>query len=271
MATLTSSFAIGYVNYAAGKTITCSSRTTGYPDSNLNTSRLSTSWRSGAGSLTTQNVDVDLSSSLAIDVVALIGGNLTDAATRSPVLSNASNFTSPLYNPGSGNVFNLSYPDLATVSYRYGRNLIILPGQTYSPRYVRVTLNDSGNTNNYLSARVYWAGPLWQPGISFPKREGSFVLRLEPVGEPGIERVLTYMDVSFDVLSETEGRALRSIVMERLRTKRLLVIPRPDQPATWQAEALYCTLVGGVKLTNWPQGRGEQRWKVQLTFKECED
>ena len=271
MSTLTSSFAIGYINLASGKTVTATTSATGYPASNLNTSRLSSSHRTTAGSLTSQNIDIDLTSSQAVDVIALIGGNWTDAATRSPVLSNASNFTSPLYNPGSGNVFNLSYPDLATVTYRYGRNLIILPGQTYSPRYARVSLNNSGHPSNYLSSRVYWVGPLWQPQYSFGMKDGSFTRRLEPVGDPGIEKFLAYLDVSLDVLSEAEGNALRSIILAKLRTGRLLVIPRPDQPATWQSEALYCTLAGGVKLTNWPQGRGEQRWKVQMTFKECED
>lgn len=271
MATLTSSFAIGYVNRASGKTITATTAATGYPASNLNTSRLSLSWRSTAGSLTSQNVDVDLTSAQDIDIIALIGTNLSDTATRSPVTSEASNYSSPEYNPGSGNVFNLSYPDLVSGTRRYGRNLIVLPGSTLNSRYVRVTLNNSGNADNRLQARVYWVGPLWQPLISFGMREGSFVVRLEPVGDPGMERALTIMDVFFDVLGEAEGKALQSICADRLRSKRLLVIPRPDQPATWQGEALYCTLQGLPKLTGWPQGGGLIFWKVQLTFKECED
>lgn len=271
MAILTSSFAISYVNRAAGKTVTATTAASGYPASNLSSSRLSSSHRTTDGSLTSQNIDVDLGSSLAVDVVALIGTNLTDSATLSPVLSNNSNFTSPLYSPGSGSVFDLTYPDLATVIYPYGRNLIVLPGQTYSPRYVRITLNNSGHPSNYLSSRVYWVGPLWQPQYSFGMKDGSFVRRYEPVGVPGLERFLTFMDVTLDVLSEVEGNALRSIILERLRTRRLLVIPRPGEAATWQAEALYCTLAGGVRLTNWPQGGGQQIWKVQLTFKECED
>lgn len=268
---LTSSFAVCYNNLALSKTITATTSATGYPASNLSQARLSTSHRTTAGSLTTQNIDLDLSSSQAIDVIALIGTNLTDAATRTPILSNASNFTSPLYAPGSGNVFNLSYPDVVTVSYRYGRNLIILPSQTYSPRYVRVTLNNSGNPSNYLSSRIYWVGPLWQPQISFSLKDGSFKKRLEFIGDPGLEKFLTVLEVSLDALTEAEGEALRSICAAKMRTGRLLVIPRPDQPATWQGEAVYCTLQGPPTLTAWPQGGGEMRWKVQLTFRECED
>lgn len=271
MTTLTSSFAIGYVNRAAGKTVTATTAATGYPASNLSLSNLASSWQSTTGSLTSQNVDVDLASSQDIDVIALIGTNLSDSATRSPVTSEASNYTSPEYNPGSGSVFNLSYPDLVSGTRQYGRNLIVLPGSTLNSRYVRVTLNNSGNSDNRLSARVYWVGPLWQPLISFSLQDGSFNKRRELVGDPGMERAITYLDATFEVLTEAEGAALESICADRLRTGRLLVVPRPDQPATWQSEAVYCTLVGLPTLTSWPQGGGLIYWKVKLTFKECED
>lgn len=269
MATLTSSFAIGYQNLASGRTVAATTSASGYSASSLSQSRLSSSHRTTG--LSSQNIDVDLGSSQAVDVMALIGTNLTDSANRTPVLSNNSGYSAPLYAPGSASVFNVSYPDLATVTYRYGRNLIVLPGVTYSPRYVRLTLNNGTNPAGYLSTRVYWVGPLWQPQYSFPIKEGSFTKRREYVGEPGVERFITYLDVQFEVLSEAEGRALESICMARLRTGRLLVIPRPQTPATWQSEALYCTLGSAAKLTAWPQGGGEIRWKVQLTFKECED
>lgn len=271
MSTLTSSFAIGYINHAAGRTISATTSATGYPASNLSSSRLSSSHRTTAGSLTTQNIDVDLASAKDIDVIALIGTNLSDSATRTPLTSEASNYSSPEYNPGSASVFNLTYPDLVAGTRRYGRHLIVLPGFTLNSRYVRVTLNDSGNSDNFLSSRVYWVGPLWQPAIPFSMKEGSFKKRRELVGDPGIERYLTYLEVSFDVLTEAEGVALESLCASRLRTGRLLVIPRPTQAATWQSEALYCTLVGMPTLTAWPQGGGLQIWKVQLVFKECED
>jgi hypothetical protein len=271
VATLTSSFAISYINRAAGKVITTTTAATGYPASNLNTSKLSSSYRTTAGSLTTQNIDVDLSSAQDIDVIGLIGTNLTDAATRTPKTAENSAFTSPEYNPGSANVFDLTYPDLIADTRRYGRNLIILPGQTYNSRYIRTTLNNTGNPSNYLSARVYWIGPIWQPGISFGVKEGTFKKKKEYVGEPGVERSLTVLEVSFDVLTEAEGNVLESLCAARLRSGRLLVIPRPTQPATWQSEALYCTLQGLPTLTAWPQGGGEIKWKVQLTFRECED
>lgn len=275
MPTLTSSFAIAYLNHASGKTITSSTAATGYPASNLNSPRLSSSWRSSTGSLTTQHVNVDLGSSQDIGVIALIGTNLTDGATRSPVTSESAAYSSPEYNPGSANAFDNTYPALVSNSHRYGRNLIVLPGATLSStlnsRYVRVTLNNVAHPSNYLSARVIWAGPIWQPLLSFGIREGTFKIRRDLVGEAGVERYVTFLEVSLDVLSEAEALALESVCLARLRTGRLLVIPRPTQPTTWQSEALYCTLQGVPTRTAWPQGGGEIRWKVQLVFRECED
>lgn len=271
MATLTSSFAVSYINHATGKTVSSTTAATGYPASNLNAPKLSSSYRTSTGSLTSQNIDVDLGSAQNIDVISLIGTNLTDSATRTPKTAENSAFTSPEYNPGSGSVFNLTYPDLIANTKRYGRNLIILPGQTYNSRYVRVTLDNSGNSSNHLSARVYWVGPLWQPQFSFSSKEGTFKKKGEYIGEPGIERSLTVLEVSLDALTEEEGIALQSLCAARLRSGRLLVIPRPTQPATWQSEALYCTLQGLPTLTAWPQGGGLIYWKIQLMFRECED
>jgi hypothetical protein len=275
MATLTGSIAIGYLNHASGGTITATTSATGYPASNLSNSRLSSSHRTTTGSLTSQNIDVDLASSRDIDVISLIGTNLSDSATRSPVTSEASDYTSPEYNPGSGNVFDLTYPGLVSDTPRYGRNLIVLPGSTLNSRYVRLTLNNSGNVDNFLSSRVYWAGPLWQPAISFAVQGEPYRKRRVLVGSPGIERYLTCLEIDLHVLTEAEGRALESICSARLRTGRLLVIPRPTQPATWLSEAIYCTLdpdvPEAISLTAWPQGGSVLLWKVTLKFKEVED
>lgn len=271
MATLTSSFAIGYINRATGKTITASTSATGYPASSLNTPALTSAWRSTAGSLTSQDITVDLTSSQDIEVMALIGANLSDTATRTPKTGETSNLLAPEFNPGSGNAFDVSYNLPLSSTHRYGRNVIVLPGVTYNSRYVRFTLDNAGLAANFLSARVFWVGSLWQPVISFGMKEGSYKVRMEFVGEPGLERGLTFIDVSFEALTEAEGKALQAICMARLRSGRLLVIPRPTQPATWQGEALYCTLSGLPTLSAWPQGGGLNYWRVNLTFKECED
>ena len=274
MASLTGSIAIGYTNHASGKVITTTTAATGYPATDLSNSRLfgpGAVYRSTTGSLTTQNIDVDLASAQNIDIIALIGNNLSDAATRIPVTSENSGYTSPEYNPGSANVFDLTYPALISDIPRQGRNLIILPGTTLNSRYVRVTLNDSGNTNNFISSRVYWVGSLWQPTYSFQAVPDTYRKKRELIGSPGVQRYITILEVDLPALSEAEGRALESLCSARLTTGRLMVLIRPDQPATWQGEVIYCTLVGLPTLSGWPQGGGTILWKVTLIFRECED
>lgn len=277
MADLTPSIAICYKNWviadptSSAKTVTATTSATGYAATNLSTPQLYSSWRSTTGSLTSQNVDVDLGASRDIGVIALIGTNLTTSATRSPVTSESNLYTSPEYNPGSGNVFDNSNTALLDDSYPYGKHLLVFPPTTLNSRYVRLTLNDSTNPSNYLSSRVYWVGPIFQPGISFSMKEGSVKKRREIIGDPGLERFITYLEIQLDVLSEAEGRALESICSAKLRSGRLLVVLRPTQQATWQGEALYCIMAGLPTLASFPQGAGLIYWKLQLVFKECED
>lgn len=271
MATLTGSIAIGWVNRASGKTISVTSVATGYPGSNLNTPVMSQRYRSATGSLTTQNIDVDLGSSMDIDVMALIGFNGENDATRSPVTSENSNYSSPEHNPGSGNAWDAStYAALADDTPVFGRNMIYLPGSTLNSRYVRFVLNDSGNPDNYLSASVYWVGPLWQPANSFSIAEDAYKFRLVAVGEPGIERYVRELEVEFYGLTEGEARQFESVCGERLRSGRLLVIPRPTVAATWLREAIYCTLTELPESACIPVADG-LRWKIGMTFREVED
>lgn len=276
MAALTGSIAIAYLNQASGKTVTATTSATGYPATNLSTSLLSQAWRSTSGSLTSQFLTVDLGSSKDIEIIALVGVNLSDAATRTPLTSDTSDFSVLEYNPGSASVFDLTWPALVSDASRYGRNLIVLPGVTHptlNSRYVSVSLSNAGigNPPNYLSARVYWVGSLWQPTYSYAGQPDTFRKRAETIGEPGMERFIRFLDVDLHCLSEAEGRALESLCLARLRTGRLFVLMRPTQPASFQSEAIYCTLVGMPVLSAWPQGGGLNFWKVKLTFRECED
>lgn len=270
MATLTGSIAISYTNLASGKTITPITQATGYPAANLNNSLLSLAWRSTTGSLTSQALDCDLGSQQNFDIYGVIGTNLTDVATRVARTSEQSNF-STVEDDNTSNAFDLTWSALVPDYSRYGRNVIRLPGTTQNARYTRITLNDSTNPNNYLSARVYWVGLLWQPTYSYAGQPDTFRKRREIIGEPGMERFITFLEVDLHCLSEVEGRALESLCSARLRTGRLFVLMRPTQPASFQSEAMYCTLVGLPVLSAWPQGGGLNFWKVKLTFRECED
>lgn len=264
MPTLTAAPAIGYVNRASGATVTTATAASGYPATNLANARMGSLWRSTAD--TSEEVDVDLGSSLDIDVMALLGTNLTDAADKTPVTSEASDYSSPEHNPGQSDVFDTTYTAKLDDEPVYGRHLIHLPGSTLNSRYVRLTLDDGANPDGYVQARVYWAGPIWQPpyGMDYASE-----LEEEFVGSPGVERYLRTWEITLKGLSEAEAREWRSILRNKLRSGRYLIIPRPTLAATFINEALYATLAEAPRVRAMPTY--PIRYSVVAKFREVED
>lgn len=265
MATLTKAPALCYLNSASGRTVTVSSAATGYPGSNLSTSSLTPVWRSVTGAVNPVNVDVDLGSAKDIDVIALLGFNGSDSATKSPVLSEASNFSSPEYNPGSSSAYDTTYSALLTDTPITGRHLIHFPGTTYNSRYARLTLSNSGNPDNYLKGSVLWVGPIWQP----PGMDIGSEPMLYYSGVPGAQRAIQGWKISMLGLSEAESRKLLSILKVKLSAGRYLLVPHPTDTKTFLHEAIYCTKVGDIKRNIMP--KAQNHWQVDVEFKEVED
>lgn len=274
MPALTSSLAIGYTNHAEGRTITATTAASGYPASSLSSALLSSSWRSTTGSLTAQTLIADLASSKAIDLIALIGFNGEDDATVNAKTSEASNLSSPEYQSGS-----VAAWDASTWSYLlddtgpYGRNLVHFPGTTYTSRYAGMILSDGGNPANFLSGRVFWAGPIFQPSESFSIEHEKWLIRREVIGSRGMQRSVRALDFELTMQSEAEARKLESLIAVKLGTGRLIVVPRPLSPESFLSEALYCRL----DLEKSPPARyiipasGGLRWRMSMSFIECED
>lgn len=266
MTTLTQAPAICYLNSASGRTITVSSAATGYPGSNLSLSGMTPVWRSVTGTVNPVNVDSDLGSSKDIDVIALLGFNGSDAATFTPVFSEASNFSTQEYFPSSMSAYNTTYAPLLTDTSIVGRHLIHFPGQTYNSRYTRLILANSGNPDNYLKGSVLWVGPVWQPphGMDI----GS-----EPMlyysGVPGAQRAIQGWKISMLGLSEAESRKLLSILKVKLAAGRYLLVPHPLDTKTFLHEAIYCTKIGEVRRSIMP--KAQAHWQVDIEFKEVED
>lgn len=218
------------------------------------------SWRSST--LTSVNLDADLGANYDIDVLALIGVNLDDDATRTPVIDDTAGFGSPLYAPGSSNAFDLTNAELLPHRPNHGRNLIILPGSTITGRYTRITLNDSGNPDNYLAARTYWAGPIWQPpwGIN----EASELSTLF-IGQAGVERYLRKWRIVFNALTRAEQFKIKSVLLAKLRSGVVLLIPHPTVASTFVEEAIMARMVGEPSIqmmASFPY------WTVEVEFLE---
>lgn len=268
MATLTNRLAIGYDNLASGRTIVATTAATGYPASELATSRLSERWRSTSGSLTSQNLDADLASAQDFDLIGLLGVNLEDAATRRIYTDDVSNFATPDHDSTSGNVFDTSIPPL--ISGRrswppFGRHLLYFPGSTLNDRYVRVQISNTGNTDNYLRAAVYWVSKILQLQFDWNWEPGPPVVD----GEPGLERV--YRTHSFTVIGATTQQKvyIESLFYFCKRTGRCVIVPRPLQDETWISEAIYGTFQGAPRSTR--MLTSDELWQVTLSFIEVLD
>lgn len=267
MATLTSSPAIGYQNLADGRTITASSSATGYAASRLANPLLSQPWKSVSGVLTSVTVDVDLGSAQSFDLVGLIGVNFQDAHTRRWRNGEDSTFAAHEHQSGASAAsgFDLTYPSLLSDIPTWGRNLVYLPGSTQSSRYGRFDLNDSGNPDNLLLARVLWVGPIWQAATGM---QWEWELMDDIVGMVGVERGIREWKLAYQVTTEVEARALRSVLRNKLRSGRYYIVPHPTDTATFINEAVYATLKQPARIL--PQPTAPRTYSVEMIFREIE-
>lgn len=264
MPTLTSAPAIGYVNRASGKTITATSAATGYVASNLSNARMGSSWRSTA--LTAQDLIADLTTAQDLDVLALLGFNGEDDAQARWRTSEASNLSSPEHDSGTISAFDTTYTAKLDDSPVYGRHAVHFPGTTKNSRYAGITVTDAGHPAGYQKGSVFWAGPIWQPpeGLDYESELADVF-----VGEPGVERYLREWSLQFKTLSEAEARELRSILRNKLRSSRYLIVPRPTLTPTFINEAIYATCTEQARIL--PMPTYPIRYSVQVTFREVED
>lgn len=124
---------IAYQNQiTAASMVTASSAATGYPDDNLASRALYSSWRSATAALSGVTLTADLGASSDIDVFALLGSNLTDAATMTVKAGESSTFATTEYDSGSVSCFDTTHSAsvLQSMTPRFGRHVIWAPGIT---------------------------------------------------------------------------------------------------------------------------------------------
>lgn len=126
---------IAYTNHiTTGSMITASSAAAAYPDDNLANLLLYSQWQSATAALSNITLTADLGSSNDIDILALLGTNLTDAATMRVQAGEASNFSTTEYDSTSTFVscFDTTYSAsvLLDPSPPFGRHVLWAPGLT---------------------------------------------------------------------------------------------------------------------------------------------
>ena len=132
------------------------------PVTNLQNVHISTKWHTEAGGSPVANnshLVIDMGSSVAIGLVAFLGGNLTASATIEVQASDANTDGDPGELLDTGAV-------AAGVDVNYG-NIYYLLSAEITARYWRITISDSGLADNIQIGRCFM-GPVWTPSRGVP-------------------------------------------------------------------------------------------------------
>jgi len=265
---VSAAIAIAYRNLATIGSLTASSSATGWPSSNLKLADLMRGWRSTVATAST--IDCDLGAVIGpphqIDLVALLGVNLTDAADWRVYIDDSAGFGSPEYDSLSLDAFDLTYPSLLPDSHAAGRHLIHLTPTTINEQYVRLVLTDPDIPQGHHQGGVLWIGPVWRPAQTFGYdwRPGDL-----SVGTNGMEVLVAAHRLTIPSLTAAEIHQLRSIYRALGRTGRMLIVPRPASPEAWQHEVLYCTFVDDLQVQ--PMMTRDELWAATLHVQEVID
>jgi hypothetical protein len=126
-----------YDNLFDDGTLDASTEADNYPVENIVNQHSSVKWRSTTGSLTSQWVTVDAGAgeTFTVDCVAILGHNFTNSATIKFQMNATDSWGSPSVDE--------------TLTWREGMILKFFTESTY--RFARISIDDAGNTDNYLT------------------------------------------------------------------------------------------------------------------------
>ena len=135
---------IEYINLIDSATLTESNEDLIYPVENVQNQRLAKPWRTTV--LTSLTVTVDMAATASVTMAAIIGHNLTSAATLTISGNTASSFVSP--------AFTTSMTSVGGVILKY------FDQQDF--RYWQYAIDDPTNSDAYVEIGRLWAGVYWQ-------------------------------------------------------------------------------------------------------------
>lgn len=238
----------------------------GFPLSRLQTTAIASATRLAVGSLSNVQITIDLGAALSLNVFMLAGTNLTLAATRRFQASTVSNFASTVIDTGAVLLpaFDTTYPRLpgaSGVSWapRWGWPLIFVNSASVTARYLRWTITDAANPDNYLRFAIGRAGLGWQ------QREGyNFA--------PGWSTVdaaknLRGHRLTYHRLNQPEKSQVTSLCRSLETFGRVLVIPEPLNTASWLEDALWARVESVLEV----QHVARKLFSVEITFREVDE
>jgi hypothetical protein len=264
---------ISTTNYvdASTSTLTVDSESSTLPKENLQNLQIVRIFRTGA--VTSLQIDVDFGSSKLVDLMSIINHNFTISASIRWRLSNASDFSSSLYDSGTVDVwpaiedFGSSPWGIFTWGSKptqeqadlYTANVFAILSSATVARYMRIEISDSTNTDGYLQAGRLIAGPAYQPtinyanGVEFEFVDESRVTKSRG-GQTFVDEVEKFRRLRFDLINLPEDEIFGNVFnsLDRIKgiSKDVLVIPQPSEPTTWITQNIYGRISATAPIVN---------------------
>ena len=250
---------ISSTNYADTGTVTVDNAVGTLPITNLQDRQIVKIWRN---SQTTAQIDVDFGQGRIVDFAALIKHTISQTGKIRWRLSNASDFSSTVYDSGlidawpiveefgtlPWGVFSWGGYLNITVAAQYTISTFAVLSSPVQARYMRIDISDADNTDGYIQAGRLIAGPAYKPsinygnGIEFEFVDDSRVTKSRG-GQTFIDEIERFRRIRFDLINLPENEMFQNVfnAIDRLRgvAQDILIIPQPDEPTTWITQNIY--------------------------------
>ena len=250
---------ISSTNYADTGTVTVDNAVGTLPITNLQDRQIVKIWRN---SQTTAQIDVDFGQGRIVDFAALIKHTISQTGKIRWRLSNASDFSSTVYDSGlidawpiveefgtlPWGVFSWGGYLNITVAAQYTISTFAVLSSPVQARYLRIDISDADNTDGYIQAGRLIAGPAYKPSINYGNGiEFEFVddsrITKSRGGQTFIDEIERFRRIRFDLINLPENEMFQNVfnAIDRLRgvAQDILIIPQPDEPTTWITQNIY--------------------------------
>jgi len=251
---------ISSTNYVdAATSITADDEVASLPVENLQDRQIVRVWRN---TQTTAQIDVDFGSAKIVDFAAIIKHNFSQYATIRWRFSNASDFSTTVYDSGAVDAWPVveEFGTLPWGVFQWGGYLnpevaaaytissFLVLDAVVAARYMRVDVSDPTNSSGYLQAGRLISGPSYKPSINYANGvEFEFIdesrITKSRGGQTFVDEVERFRRMRFELINLPEAEIFGNIFnqIDRLRgvAQDILIIPQPDDPTTWITQNIY--------------------------------
>jgi len=250
---------ISSTNYSDSGTVTVDDAVGTLPITNLQDRQIVKIWRN---TQTTAQIDVDFGQGRIVDFAALIKHTISQTGKIRWRLSNASDFSSTVYDSGlidawpiveefgtlPWGVFSWGGYLNITVAAQYTISTFAVLSSPVQARYLRIDISDPDNTDGYIQAGRLIAGPAYKPSINYANGvEFEFVddsrITKSRGGQTFFDEIERFRRIRFELINLPENEMFQNVfnAIDRLRgvAQDILIIPQPDEPTTWITQNIY--------------------------------